>query len=67
MLFLSDWEAGEIYQRKLVLKYSQRVLRSAQDLPCKTSEVHWDQDQQILIPWIIKRLILTDQKMIISF
>ena len=59
--FLSDCEAGGNYQRKLVLKYSNRELRSAQDLPCETSEAHRDQDQPMLIPWIIIRLILTDQ------
>ena len=59
--FLSDWEAGGNYQRKLVLKYSNKTLKSAQYLPYWTFEAHWDQDQQMLIPWIIARLILIDE------
>ena len=59
--FLSDCEAGGNYQSKVVLKYSNKALRSAQDLPCETSQDHWDQDQQILIPWIISRLKLIYQ------
>ena len=47
---------GGNYQRKMMLNYSHRVLRGTQDLLCDASEVYWDQDQQILIPWMIKRL-----------
>ena len=57
---LSYYEAGENYQRNLVLKYSHRALRNAQYLPCDYSEVHWDQDHQRLILWRIARLQQTD-------